>query len=177
MPTLYWKWDAVISPELLNIIDVDVASAPLIDGAIQNAAIDHQVRNSTISVHGPTYWLNGVLLNYAHQANIQAGWNRVLTISPFLQYARYTEGQFYAWHADSVGLTDEPVQRKLTTILMISNRSEYEGGELEIEGQPPISFDRGSVIVFPSLLRHRVTPVTRGLRITAVNWTLGSTAW
>lgn len=177
MSTLYWKWDRELSADLLSIVDADIAAAPLIDGAIADANIDHQVRNSTLSIHGPVYWLNAVLSNYSQQANIQAGWNRQLTISPFLQYARYGEGQFYTWHADSIALTDDPYQRKLTAILMVSNRTDYEGGDLEIEGQPPIELDRGSIIVFPSLLRHRVTPVTRGMRITAVNWTLGPTAW
>lgn len=177
----YWKWDNAVPTELLDIAMHDADTGTLVDGKIQGRAgvgeIAHQVRSSTLSIHGPVYWLNAVLVNFAYQANIQAGWNRPLTVSPFMQYARYVEGQFYSWHADNEILTDDPFQRKLTTILMLSDKTEYEGGCLEFEGREPVELNKGSVIVFPSLLRHRVTPVTNGLRITAVNWTLGPTSW
>ena len=34
-------------------------------------------------------------------------------------------------------------------------------------------FEKGSLVVFPSWLWHRVTPVTKGIRYSAVIWTLG----
>jgi PKHD-type hydroxylase len=33
--------------------------------------------------------------------------------------------------------------------------------------------EKGSVIVFPSFIWHRVTPVTAGTRYSLVNWNLG----
>ena len=34
-------------------------------------------------------------------------------------------------------------------------------------------FGKGSIIVFPSFMWHRVTPVTSGLRYSLVNWNCG----
>ena len=66
----------------------------------------------------------------------------------------------------------------------ITDPSEYEGGQLEIIDPTAgpdddetriikISKDRGNVIVFPSFLFHRVTPITRGTRYSLVCWFRG----
>ena len=33
--------------------------------------------------------------------------------------------------------------------------------------------NKGSIIVFPSFIFHRVTPVTKGIRYSLVNWNVG----
>ena len=59
--------------------------------------------------------------------------------------------------------------------VQLSDGDEYEGGEFHLRdgsGQdlPNNIYDRGSVLVFPSFLLHRVTPVTSGTRKTLVAW-------
>ena len=64
----------------------------------------------------------------------------------------------------------------------------YEGGDFEIGytnnfykgtiDKHKYAFNKtnakqGSVIVFPSFIWHRVTPVTKGTRYSLVSWTLG----
>lgn len=91
-----------------------------------------------------------------------------------MQIAQYTDSGFYGWHADTgKGITS---LRKLSLSIELSDPDEFEGGNLEfqgmsLEGQPKKS--KGSAVVFPSFLYHRVTPVTRGTRWSIVAWIVG----
>ena len=67
--------------------------------------------------------------------------------------------------------------------LSLSNPNDYEGGNLEFDfrdneegSQPRVCKEirkKGSIIVFPSFVWHRVTPVTKGLRHSLVCWNIG----
>ena len=67
--------------------------------------------------------------------------------------------------------------------ISLTDPSEYEGGDLEFDfrdtdkgSQPRICEEirqKGSVIVFPSFVWHRVKPVTKGRRHSLVCWNLG----
>ena len=78
--------------------------------------------------------------------------------------------------------------RKLSFILLLNDSSEFEGGEVEIQsrnfnmndiGQTPTDIvevnymTKGSLMVFPSHLFHRVLPVTKGVRISLKGWCWG----
>ena len=73
--------------------------------------------------------------------------------------------------------------RKLSMTVSLTNPDEYEGGDLEFDfrnqdeaSQPRICEEirpKGSVIVFPSFVWHRVKPVTKGIRHSLVCWNLG----
>ena len=62
-------------------------------------------------------------------------------------------------------------------VVQLTDPSEYEGGNLELQWHEPPGFEnlrkRGTIIVFPSFLKHRVTPVTRGIRHSMVSWMEG----
>lgn len=100
-----------------------------------------------------------------------------------MQYTVYDEkDSHYDYHIDSyMGNINTNIyglarQRKLTTILQLSDPSEYEGGEIEIKtGAEALSIkkSKGYLITFPSFLLHRVTPVTKGVRKSLVLWSLG----
>ena len=80
----------------------------------------------------------------------------------------YREGMYYDWHRDGSGVG----YRKYSFISVLSPKDQYEGGELEIEGVelPEYAFDPLSIIIFNPALRHRVKPVTRGVRHSLVTW-------
>ena len=72
--------------------------------------------------------------------------------------------------------------RKLSMSVSLSDSQEYNGGNLEfdfraISKNKPWACkeinSKGSVVVFPSFLWHRVTPVTRGIRYSLVSWHTG----
>jgi PKHD-type hydroxylase len=94
-----------------------------------------------------------------------------------LQYTTY-EGEekgHFGWHMDA-GENSGRAPRKLSISLLLSDPSEYDGGEFEyFDGQPRrlLVKDKALAIVFPSFVQHRVLPVTRGLRKVLVGWVCG----
>lgn len=88
-----------------------------------------------------------------------------------IQIVRYATGDHYKWHID-LG-KDQTSTRKLAITIQLTPASEYKGGQLELAHRPKIPQDVGSVIIFPSYMMHRVTPVTEGVRWSLVAWVHG----
>lgn len=90
-----------------------------------------------------------------------------------VQILRYDDGGHFAtWHTDA-GL-DAHDRRRISMSVELSERSDYDGGELEVVPDlvgRPRTLPRGSAQLFPSRALHRVTPVTRGRRWALVAWT------
>lgn len=136
-------------------------------------------------------WIYSEIQPYIHEANSMAEWNFDWDYSEACQFTEYKVGQFYDWHCDSYhepyNLPDEPNRdkkiRKLSMTLSLTDPSNYEGGDLEFDfrntdegSQPRICEEireKGSLVVFPSFVWHRVTPVTKGTRHSLVCWNLG----
>jgi PKHD-type hydroxylase len=88
------------------------------------------------------------------------------------QYTEYPEGGFYDWHIDSdINFKHEPPVRKISMTCLLSHESEFEGGGLEISKDGDIVRPKqGQAIFFASFIRHRVVPVTKGIRKSLVMW-------
>ena len=174
----YWKWDKIIPEEMLQLLDAEIEQLEFQDGKLIGEVTKGDVRNSKMVPMPPWHWLAGILYNYAVHANISANWGRTITRPEVLQIASYREDEFYRWHSDTDFLLIGPENRKLTAICLLSDPTEFEGGEFQIEGvEEKIDLQRGSVIVFPSPLVHQVTPVTSGERRSATVWALGPNKW
>ena len=95
-----------------------------------------------------------------------------MQITEMAQYTEYPSGGFYDWHMDSdVNFVHEPTVRKISMTCLLSHESEFEGGELEIEKeQNKVKLVHGQAIFFASFIRHRVAPVTKGVRKSLVMW-------
>lgn len=137
------------------------------------------------------YWLYREIQPFIQIANEKANWNFQWDWTESCQYTEYKEGQFYDWHCDSnIVPYDKPDDpningkiRKLSMTLCLSDPEDYEGGELEFafhdqdgDKQPKICEEirpKGSLIIFPSFVWHRVKPVTKGIRHSLVSWSLG----
>jgi len=92
-------------------------------------------------------------------------------------------------HVPKLNETKDPIfkglVRKLSIIVQLSDPEDYEGGDiyfsrppkdgrLDAEGETIPQFrEKGSVIVFPSYVRHKVSPVTKGIRKSATAWICG----
>ena len=82
--------------------------------------------------------------------------------------------------------------RKLSIVVSLVDKSKYEGGDFQLDlRNKEIDFKKketqdvrniltlnelneaGTIVVFPSFLWHRVTPVTKGTRYSLVGWSLG----
>jgi len=113
------------------------------------------------------------------QAN-RANYGFDIAFIPEIQFTEYegsNEGM-YDWHGDINWVDSSPYHRKLSMSIQLSDSADYEGGDLEFArgSQGPSTSllrHRGSSIVFPSFLAHRVTPVTSGKRYSLVAWIEG----
>ena len=88
-----------------------------------------------------------------------------------VQYAEYTEGMFYKPHIDS-GETFE-YDRDISVSIFLSPKDEYEGGNLCFlypSGWVEANEQQGSMVLFPSMLTHKVEKVKKGKRSSLVLW-------
>jgi len=89
-----------------------------------------------------------------------------------VNYNVYGINDTYGWHIDA--RTESRTDIKLTCLLNLSEEP-YEGGEFLIRSQEEgkIKFDSGMGLIANPLVAHKVTPVTKGKRITLTYWALG----
>ena len=126
-------------------------------------------------------WLKKLVWSYMEAFNDVSGLRYDIDEVETLQVAKYGEGGHYDFHVDSFSSHKWAIGGKVRKISMtIQLNEDYEGGEFEIvrcrEGKldlTTLSRGRGSIILFPSCLEHRVKPVTRGVRYSLVAWFKG----
>ena len=87
-------------------------------------------------------------------------------------YNVYKESGEYDWHTDVT--KNKECDIKLTCLLNLSEET-YEGGEFRTIGKPNenIKFTSGMGLIINPLIAHKVTPVTKGKRITLTYWGVG----
>ncbi len=136
-------------------------------------------------------WIYKEIQPYVHEANRSAGWNFDWDWSESCQFTKYKPGQYYDWHCDSwdgayekEGPTKGKI-RKLSVTVSLADEKDYQGGELEFDFRqndpdkqrhPVVCNEivpKGSVVVFPSFVWHRVKRVKKGVRYSLVIWNLG----
>ncbi|HZF30966.1 MAG TPA: 2OG-Fe(II) oxygenase [Gammaproteobacteria bacterium] len=153
--------------------------APLLtEGMLGLGGTNATIRRSRVVFLGAEQkygWLYDRLWAAAQECNRLFFCVAVAGVEANVQLARYDSANrgFYDWHTDFAGV--RPL-RKLSISIQLSNPEDYEGGDLELlYGTEPHKMDRsrGTFIVFPSFMLHRVTPVTRGVRWSLVSWILG----
>ena len=129
-------------------------------------------------------WISNQITPIVMDANKKAGWNFQFTQYEKAQFTIYDNSQFYNWHTDaSANTKDDGSHRKLSVTLSLNDEDEFEGGCFEIDNrnnyyeknihQLNNIRSAGSLVVFPSFLYHRVTPVTKGTRYSLVMWYSG----
>ncbi len=119
-------------------------------------------------------WIYQRALDVARQANEQLFKLEILGFTERFQIITYRPGDHIDWHID-IGPRGQSL-RKISMVIQLSDPATYEGGDFEFfafykaERMPR---ERGSVLVFPSYLLHRVSPVTAGERKSVVCWVGG----
>ena len=162
------------------------------DGSLKKSVIKNiQKKRKSDIVWLSDRWIYKEIHPYIHEANRLAGWNFDWDFSESCQFTIYKKGQYYDWHCDSwdkpyveEGPTNGKI-RKLSVTVSLTDPKEYKGGELEFDlrnedpdKKPNIRtcteiLPKGSLVVFPSFVWHRVKPVTKGVRHSLVIWNLG----
>jgi len=120
-----------------------------------------------------------VLYNKLHRINNFIVKSYIDNVSTFLmppnqvvfQFLKYTDKMKGHYEAHTDNSFTNP--RNTTVIISLSDPSEYEGGELQIQNSEKLlKLKKGSGVIFPSnfMFPHKVYPVTKGERRVLVIW-------
>ena len=187
----YWYFQSVLSPRFCDdVIEYgNLHKKTLgVTGGFENKKLTKKIikniqkkRKSSL-VWLDDAWIYKEITPYIHTANENAGWNFDLDGAETCQFTEYGVGEYYGWHYDMHTEYRKKI-RKLSVSCTLSNPEDYDGGDLEFNISHPDKKNnlfkcteikpRGSVVVFPSFIWHRVKPVTRGKRYSLVIWNQG----
>lgn len=154
-------------------------TAPSQDAGLVRHTRDHNLRRADLIWVDQTAeadWVMDRIIALVRTANRQFGFD-LTAFHESPQIARYDAARagHFDWHSD---IGDGPFarQRKLTMVAQLSNPADYDGGQLELMPSANVltaTVGRGDVTIFPSYVLHRVTPVTRGVRLSLTVWAHG----
>lgn len=92
-------------------------------------------------------------------------------------FNRYGPGMTFGDHVDGAIRVHPPTTRRMRTdvsaTLFLTPPEDYDGGELTIEGAfgpQAVKLPAGDLVIYPATSVHRVTPVTRGERVSSFFW-------
>jgi hypothetical protein len=182
MQPLYWYWEKEIPADICQeIIDTYFIESNVEEGMFDTddkvfmKSDDYRITDVTWAKTGTKIF--DTLFHYIQSANKEV-WNYDISGMESVQMGRYRKGGHYEWHSDADDPCPENYQRKLSCSFQLSDEDSYEGGDLVFKkaNQEEIIAPRkqGSIIVFPSNITHKVTPVTAGVRFSAVAWMRGA---
>jgi PKHD-type hydroxylase len=183
----WWQyWKANLSKKDCEQVKNLAMSYPVKDGEIGHSANltikDSSIRKSKIRwlprFSQEFYSLFGHMELLFHQSNKDAfGFDlKLFHEIQFTEYHASGEDK-YDWHHDTKWVSPQPYRRKLSMCIQLSDPEDYEGGTFEFHPEdvperpkPEELLPQGTVLIFPSFLRHRVTTVTKGTRYSLVTW-------
>lgn len=194
----YYYYEKAIPDRLCNLIIKEAENREEQKGVVnkgtnnKESKLQEDVRDSYVTWFNDP-WLYKIITPFLTDANKQANWNFDVDWNENIQFTKYKLNQFYDWHTDDFGSPYTKncapkymgKQRKLSMSILLNDGSEFKGGNLEfdfrdtndIKDNKPLTFlnarKKGTLVVFPSFIWHRVTPVTFGTRYSLVMWSLG----
>ena len=134
---------------------------------------DKSIRNCLTQGIPSDHWVSGMLAHFVNCANSNLFHFDLHNWADFLHLCVYDKkGSHYDWHTDVFWGETKPFDRKLSITVQLSDPSDYEGGDFEFSEveTPANSKQKGTVLIFPSYLSHRVLPITSGVRRSLVAW-------
>lgn len=171
---LYWYWKSELPESVCDAIiseGLKLTAAAAVVGGENGGVVDPSIRISKTAFFNSNSWISAITSHYMRIANESAAWNFAITGPQDPQFTIYDTAEFYGFHTDESKFGSS--MRKLSMVIFITDPSKYEGGDFEFDGLSPGIRERGSILVFPSFVLHRVSPVTSGTRYSIVNWFTG----
>lgn len=171
------RWSEQYCNDILNRLDINNFST----ATLRNNVIDTNIRNAKVAkVLASDQNFKDVFDNLwtaAKEVN-DIHFNIDISKLDFINVIKYdaVDKAEYKRHHDVFWTTSSLYHRKLSCIVQLTDKKNYQGGELKIEmpgeKNPKDSdlINQGSVIFFPSFVYHRVLPVTEGTRFSIVAW-------
>ena len=178
----YWGWDKALTDKQCN----DIVDKYNNFNSATTLTTGSQQRKNKVTFTNDVN-LYRLLYSYIETANKESGWNFDLHGAEDIQISKYDKDDHYDWHIDGGCSLEHSIQkdgliRKLSLVLSLTNEEEYEGGDFVIDLGPHAKQkdvvvnklkNKGGLIVMPSFLYHKVTPVTKGTRHSLVMWVSG----
>lgn len=179
-----WYYEtAKIKSKLIDSIVKDCLNEKLVDGRINTSNINKDIRKAKITFLDENKY--SLVYNLVNTLGIDIN-NKAfgfdinkLETCQFTLYNSNNKSK-YDWHIDTNWINDDCYHRKMSIVIQLSDPADYEGGKLEIINSEFSKQDeenimqKGSVIAFPSFISHRVTPVTKGKRMSLIGWMIGA---
>lgn len=172
-------------PQALTPADCDALVAlcqagPMKDAGLVRQTTAHQIRRAELSWLDDlpeAAWVMDRMMRLTAQANRDAFGFDLTEFAESAQVARYgaERAGHFDWHSD-IGAGALAAKRKLTIVVQLSDPEDYRDGALQLRPDSSVREaprDRGTAIVFPSFVLHRVTPVTQGTRWSLTLWSHG----
>lgn len=178
---VWWSKEKIpqdVCEEIIRIgKELKLEEGTVVGTAGQHKRKDPTYRETNIAWFEKGHTLDSLIQSYVGLANLEAKWNFTITGMERIQFGEYKRKGFYDWHRDTITNVKLP-NRKLSVSVNLSNPKDYEGGDLIIKnyyGTRELKLvenlrPQGTVVVFPSILQHKVTPVKRGTRYSLVQW-------
>jgi PKHD-type hydroxylase len=168
----------VLSPAQVAACVADLMEADWADGRITAGAQSRTVKdNAQLPVSSPVAraWGDRILDALGAAPLFVSAALPHRTFPPL--FNRYGPGQSFGTHVDNairpVPGTSIKLRTDLSATLFLSDPDSYDGGELLIDdafGVQAIKLNAGDMILYPASSLHRVTPVSRGVRLASFFW-------
>lgn len=173
--------DKYLDSDLCDFIVKEGKKLEISEGAVyeKNTSNKHQddsIRKAQTAFFEKGHWVESVVSTALHAIN-QTTWQARLSSSENIQFGIYGQGEFYNEHRDIDLAT--PINRKLSITVQLTDPNYYKGGDFvlwSLEGKELRKDEwrnKGSILVFPSFLKHKVEKVTKGTRMSLVQWYAG----
>lgn len=186
-PFAWYKFGSIFADDELEKIEKikNNQREKLGHGVVANNTLDRSIRRSKVSfidIDEDSDWLYRKMAGMVNDVN-QFNYNFTLDSIYPLQYGLYDskdEG-FYNWHPDAnIQGNRYKLIRKLSFSILMSKKTDFEGGELLFNFGVPnndkletVELDQYDVVFFPSFYAHKVDTVTKGVRESIVGWIAG----
>lgn len=141
-----------------------------IDGEIKNSPkglFKKNIKNNLIME------TNNKIINYVKEFNKKFMFDINYKDQSRIRLLKYENNQKCDWHID---LADYPRNNyKIDSILMLSDKNEYQGGNLKffLGSEIEVELNQGDLILFLPFIYHKVEEVTQGERYVMVNFFSG----
>lgn len=178
-------WEGFLSHDDINLLLAQPEWLRLERGCVGGSGsemrIDESIRSNQVAWVGAKPELQHIwdkLANAVAEVNRRYFHFDLTGFHEPMQLGLYTESQqgHYDWHTDA-SPSDNSVPRKLSMAMLLSDSSEFEGGEFQVktstDAAQTLETLKGRAWFFPSYTLHRVAPVTKGVRRSLVLWVGG----
>lgn len=163
----------LLTPDELKQVIQGLTEAEFIDGKLTAGWHAKQVKNNQQIKREQAQDLRSIVEQALLRHPLFQAGARPRTVHSLL-FSRYQAGMSYGRHTDNAMMGGKGMYRAdLSFTLFLNEPSQYQGGELIIEGadsEQDYKLPANTVFVYPSSTLHRVAEVSSGERLVAVGW-------